>query len=105
MQNGIKKIMYFGIILNHFRVVISNSIKLTSWFLLPDINQPVMVKNLDALYKPHCLFVIPIAHNKSPGIESFSTIVYKFSLEQLKYILPYESYLYSFKHNLITNEQ
>ena len=45
-----------------------------------------------------------LANNQSPGIEGFSTNFYKFFWIDLNYLL-YESYLYSFEHNLLTNEQ
>ena len=45
-----------------------------------------------------------LANNKSPGIDGFSTNFYKFFWIDLNMLL-YESYLYSFEHYLLTNEQ
>ena len=45
-----------------------------------------------------------LANNKSPGIDGFSTNFYKFFGIDIKTLL-YESYLYSFKNNLLTNKQ
>ena len=59
----------------------------------------------ETLTLPECTSALKqLANNKSPGIDGFSTNFYKFFWIDIK-ILLYESYVYSFQNNLLTNEQ